>query len=68
MVAIHLPAELPNDSDGCKFGPAVKSKTFTAQVNEILCKVLCHNLSCLVMAMHTLAINPSFLGLGEVSA
>ena len=44
-----------------KFGPAVKSRTFTAQVNEILCKVLCHNLSCLVMAMHKLAIEPSFL-------
>jgi transposase len=45
-----------------KFGPAVKSKTFTAQVNEILCKVLCHNLSCLVRAMRTLGIEPSFLG------
>jgi transposase len=45
-----------------KFGPAVKSKTFTAQVNEILCKVLCHNLSCLVRAMRTLSIEPSFLG------
>ena len=45
-----------------KFGPAVKSKTFTAQVNEILCKVLCHNLSCLAMAMQKLGIEPSFLG------
>jgi transposase len=45
-----------------KFGQAVRSKTFTAQVNEILCKVLCHNLSCLVYAMHTLGIEPSFLG------
>lgn len=45
-----------------KFGQSVRSKTFTAQVNEILCKVLCHNLSCLVMAMHRLGIEPSFLG------
>jgi hypothetical protein len=45
-----------------KFGQAVRSKTFTAQVNEILCKVLCHNLSCLVRAMHTLGVEPSFLG------
>jgi hypothetical protein len=26
-----------------RFGSSVRSKTFTAQVNEILCKVLCHN-------------------------
>jgi transposase len=45
-----------------KFGAAVRSKRFTAQVNEILCKILCHNLSCLVHAMHELGIEPSFLG------
>ena len=45
-----------------KFGHAVRSKKFIAQVNEILCKVLCHNLSCLVHAMHELGIEPSFLG------
>ena len=27
-----------------KFGASVKSKTNTAQVNEVLCKVLCHNI------------------------
>ena len=31
-----------------KFGDAVRSKTETAQVNELLCKVLCHNLCVLV--------------------
>jgi transposase len=45
-----------------KFGQSVRSKTFTAQVNEILCKVLCYNLSILVHAMHKLGIEPSFLG------
>ena len=45
-----------------KFGAAVRSKRFTAQVNEILCKILCHNLSCLVHAMRELGIEPSFLG------
>jgi hypothetical protein len=45
-----------------KFGGAVKSKTFTAQVNEILCKVLCYNLGCLALAMQQLGIEPSFLG------
>jgi len=43
-----------------KFGGSVRSKKYTAQVNEILCKVLCHNLSCLVHAMHELGIEPTF--------
>jgi len=45
-----------------KFGGAVRSKKFTAQVNEILCKMLCYNLSILVHVMHKLGIEPSFLG------
>jgi transposase len=45
-----------------KFGGSVRSKNQTAQVNEILCKVLAYNLACLVRAMHTLGISPSFLG------
>jgi transposase len=45
-----------------KFGGAVRSKRFTAQVNEILCKVLCHNVTVLVHAMHELGIEPSFSG------
>ena len=40
----------------------MRSKQFTAQVNEILCKVLCYNLACLVHAMAELGIEPSFLG------
>ena len=43
-----------------KFGGAVRSKTFTAQVNEILCKVLCHNLAVLVHAQHELGLAPFF--------
>lgn len=43
-----------------KFGGAVRSKTFVAQTNEILCKVLCHNLSMLVHAMHELGVEPTF--------
>lgn len=39
-----------------KFGGYVRSKTPTAQVNEILCKVLCHNLCCLVQAQHEAAL------------
>ena len=51
-----------------KFGGSVKSKTFTAQVNEILCKILCSNLTVLALAMQQLGIKPSFLGLAEVTA
>lgn len=43
-----------------KFGEAVRSKTPVAQANEVLCKVLCHNLCCLVSAMYELGIEPTF--------
>jgi Transposase DDE domain/SWIM zinc finger len=43
-----------------KFGPGVRSKTMTAQFNEVLCKVIVHNLSCLVHAIHELEIDPQF--------
>lgn len=44
-----------------KFGGAVRSKTFPAQVNEVLCKLLCFNITVLVHAMHELGIqHPSF--------
>jgi hypothetical protein len=28
--------------------------------NEVLCKILCHNLCCLIQAMHELGIKPDF--------
>ena len=43
-----------------KFGDAVRSKGETAQVNELLCKVLCHNLCVLVGAIYELGIEPAF--------
>jgi len=43
-----------------KFGPSVRSRKRTAQVNEILCKVLCHNLSVLVHSIYELGIAPTF--------
>ena len=49
-----------------KFGDAVKSKTLTAQVNEVLLKVLCHNLAVLVGAMYSLGVDPS-LGAARAS-
>src|SRR3954467_4253560 len=43
-----------------KFGDAVRSKTDTAMVNEALCKVLCHNLCCLIQSTHELGIEAKF--------
>jgi hypothetical protein len=43
-----------------KFGDGVRSKTPTAQVNEVLCKVLCHNVCVLIQSMYELGINPVF--------
>ena len=45
-----------------KFGSSVRAKTFTAQVNEVYLKVLCHNLCCLVSAIYELGLEPTFWG------
>jgi transposase len=45
-----------------KFGGSVRSKLFDAQVNEVLCKALCFNLSVLVHAMRELNVAPEFRG------
>ena len=43
-----------------KFGDSVRSKTDVAMRNEVLCKLLCHNLCCLIMEQETLGIAPMF--------
>ncbi len=43
-----------------KFGPSVRAKTPTAQVNEVLCKVLCHNICCLIQSVVELGIETTF--------
>jgi len=50
-----------------KFGDSLRSKTKTAQsktktaqINEALCKVLCHNICCLIQSMFELNIKPEF--------
>jgi hypothetical protein len=45
-----------------KFGDAVRSKMDTAMMNEALCKVLCHNLCCLIQSTHELGIETTFWG------
>jgi transposase len=43
-----------------KFGIALRSKTKTAQINEALCKVLAHNICCLIQSMYELGVKPDF--------
>lgn len=43
-----------------KFGERLRSKTQTAQINEVLCKVLCHNLCCLIQSMYELGVDVHF--------
>ena len=43
-----------------KFGDAVKGKTETAQINEVLLKVLCHNICVVHQSMHELGIEATF--------
>ena len=44
-----------------KFGASVKSKTPTAQVNEVLCKVLAHNICVLIQSFYELGIESTFV-------
>jgi transposase len=50
-----------------KFGSRVRAKTQTAQVNEVLAKVLCHNLCCLVSAFFELGIDAKFWNVESVA-
>jgi transposase len=43
-----------------KFGDAVRSRTDVSMANEVLCKVLCHNLCVLIQEQHELGIEPIF--------
>ncbi len=43
-----------------KFGGFVRSKRPVAQTNEVLCKVLCHNLCCLIQSSYELGIEATF--------
>lgn len=45
-----------------KFSTRLRSKGDTAQINEALCKVLCHNLCVLIQSMFEFGIVPTFCG------
>jgi len=43
-----------------KFGGSVRAKSPVAQVNEVLCKVLCHNICVLIQSIYELGLEPTF--------
>ncbi|HJT32097.1 MAG TPA: transposase [Pirellulales bacterium] len=43
-----------------KFRDHIRSKTDVAMVNEVLCKLLCHNICVLIQEMYELGIEPEF--------
>jgi len=43
-----------------KYGDSVKAKNEPAMKNEVLAKLVCHNLSCLIHSMEEFSIDPSF--------
>lgn len=43
-----------------KFGSRIRSKGNVAQTNEALCKILCHNICCLIQSMFEFGIEPQF--------
>jgi len=46
-----------------KFGESLKSKSYDGQANEVLCKVICHNLVCLISAIYEIGLEaPQFGG------
>lgn len=45
-----------------KSGDHLRSKTDTTMVNEALCKVLCHNVCCVIQSIYELGISATFWG------
>jgi transposase len=43
------------------FGDGLRSKTEIAMKNELYCKLICHNLSCLIKAKYELGLGAEFL-------
>lgn len=48
-----------------KLGDSVKSKNFTAQKNELLCKLIAHNIIVLIQEIHELGISADFKEFGS---
>ena len=50
-----------------KFDGAIRSKSDVGQVNEVLCKVLCHNICVLIQEIHELGIEVDFCAENRVA-
>jgi hypothetical protein len=48
-----------------KFRDHVRSKGDVAMTNEVLCKVVCHNICVLIQEMYELGIEPEFWSKGN---
>ncbi len=44
-----------------KIGETIMSRNFNAQVNELFCKLIAHNITMLIQAMYTVGVLPDFL-------
>jgi transposase len=53
-------AETAHSMIKMKFGAVVRAKTPIAQVNEVLCKILCHNICVLIQSIYELGLEPVF--------
>ena len=51
-----------------KFGERLRSKTEIAQINEALCKVLAHNLCCLIQSIYELGIEATLDVIGRAAS
>jgi transposase len=56
----HSSAESVFSMMKAKFGDHVRSKSEMGRVNEVVCKVLCHNICVVIRAMHELGVEPTF--------
>lgn len=54
--------ESTNSMIKARFGGKLMSKTERAQINEALCKVVCHNICVVIQSMHELGIEVEFIG------
>lgn len=58
-------AESTNAMIKTKFGERLRSRTEVAQYNELLCKVVCHNICVTIQSMYEFDIEPKFWDSGE---
>jgi transposase len=62
MERYHLRSNVESTFSSMKrlFGSSLRSRTETAMHNEVLCKILCHNLVVLIHEMYKQDIEPVF--------